>query len=211
METFLVGLVGIVVGSLVAVFGVRVFFLLLPLWGFVAGVALGAQGVATLLNEGFLATVLGWGAGIALGLLFAILAGVWFWAAILILAGTVGWSLVAGLLVGIGMEPGLLVGLAGLAGAAALVVLAIVIDAPVVYVAVLTSFGGAAFAVTGALLVLGRLAPADLDGGAVGAMRGYPLAFIAWLGLGVVALGYQLIEARASGSDLRARLDRPVL
>jgi hypothetical protein len=208
MEALVVGLSGIVIGSLVAVFGVRVFFLLLPLWGFLAGFALGAQGVASLLGEGFLVTVLGWGAGLAVGVLFAILAGLWFWASILILAGTVGWALVAGLLVALGMQPGLLVFLAGLAGAAALVVLAIVIDAPVLYVAVLTSFGGAAFAVTGALVVLGRVEVGALDGGVVAAMRSYPLAFLAWLGLAVVALGYQLLEARARSTDLSAPLNR---
>lgn len=208
MEALLVGLSGIVIGSLVALFGVRVFFLLLPVWGFLAGFALGAQGVASLLDEGFLVTILGWGAGLAVGVLFAILAGLWFWASILILAGTVGWALVAGLLVALGMEPGLLVFLAGLAGAAALVVLAIVIDAPALYVAVLTSFGGAAFAVTGALVVLGRVELGSLDGGVVAAMRSYPLAFLAWLGLSGLALGYQLLEARARSTDLRAPLNQ---
>ena len=208
MEALVVGLSGIVIGSLVAVFGVRVFFLLLPVWGFLAGFALGAQGVASLLDEGYLVTILGWGAGLAVGVLFAILAGLWFWASVLILAGTVGWALVAGLLVALGMEPGLLVFLAGLAGAAALMVLAIVIDAPTLYVAVLTSFGGAAFAVTGALVVLGRVELGTLDGGVVAAMRSYPLAFLAWLGLAVVALGYQLLEARGRSTDLSAPLNR---
>lgn len=209
MEALIVGLAGVVIGSLVAMFGVRVFFLLLPVWGFLAGFALGAQGVASLLDEGFLVTVLGWAAGLAVGVLFAILAGLWFWASILILAGSVGWSLVAGLLVAAGMEPGPLVFLAGLAGAAVLVVLAVIIDAPTLYVAVLTSFGGTAFAVTGALVVLGRVELGALDGGVVAAMRSYPLAFLAWLGLAVVALGYQLFEARGRSGDLRAPLGHP--
>lgn len=209
MEAFLVGLVGVIVGTLVAAFGVRVFFLLLPAWGFVAGFMLGAQGVSSILGEGFAATVFGWGTGIGLGVLLAILAGVFFWASIMILAGTVGWALVTGLLLAVGMEPGLLPFLAGLAGGAALIVLAIVIDAPTVYVAVLTSLGGAAYAMAGALLMLGRLGLGDLDGGPIAAMRGYPIAAIAWLALAAVALGYQLLDARARSTDLRGRLDRP--
>jgi hypothetical protein len=209
MEAVLVGLVGIIVGTLVAVFGVRVFFLLLPAWGFVGGFLLGAQGIHSILGEGFAVTLLGWGAGIGLGILFAILAGVFFWASIVILAGTVGWVLAAGLLLAVGVEPGLLVLLAGLAGAAALILLAILIDAPTLYVAVLTSFGGAAYAVAGALLVLGRITLDDLDGGPVAAMRGYPIAAIAWLGLAAVALGWQVLEARARSTDLGGRLDRP--
>jgi hypothetical protein len=210
METLVVGLVGVIVGTLVAVFGVRVFFLLLPAWGFIAGFVVGAAGVSAILGEGFAATVLGWGAGIGLGVLFAILAGVFFWASILILAGTVGWALVAGLLLAVGTEPGLLPFLAGLAGAAALIVLAIVIDAPIVYVAVLTSLGGSAYAIAGALLMLGRLELADLEGGPIAAMRGYPVATVAWLGLAALALGYQLLDARTRSGDLQGRLDRPV-
>jgi len=209
MEALLVGLVGIIVGTLVAVFGVRVFFILLPAWGFVGGFLLGAQGVHSILGEGFAVTVLGWAAGLGIGVLFAILAGVFFWASIIILAGTVGWALVAGLLLAVGMEPGLLVFLAGLGGAAALIVLAILIDAPTVYVALLTSFGGAAYAVAGALLVLGRISLDDLDGGPVAAMRGYPIAAVAWLGLASIAVGWQVLEARARSTDLRGRLDRP--
>ena len=209
MEAFLVGLVGVIVGTLVAVFGVRVFFLLLPAWGFIAGFVAGAGAVSAILGEGFAATVLGWGTGIGLGVLFAILAGVFFWASILILAGTVGWALVTGLLLAVGMDPGLLPFLAGLAGAAALVVLAIVIDAPTVYVAVLTSLGGTAYAVAGALLMLGRLGLADLDGGPIAAMRGYPIAALAWLARGALALGNQLLEARARSADLQGRLDLP--
>lgn len=59
MEAFLVGLVGVIVGTLVAAFGVRVFFLLLLVWGFVAGFKLGAQGVSSIFGEGFAATVFG--------------------------------------------------------------------------------------------------------------------------------------------------------
>jgi hypothetical protein len=210
MEAVLVGLVGVVVGSLVAVFGVRVFFLLLPAWGFVAGFLLGAQGVSSVVGEGFAATVLGWGAGLGVGALFAILAGAFFWASVLILAGTVGWALVAGLLVAIGMEPGPLLFLAGLGGAAVLVVLAIIIDAPTVYVAVLTSIGGAAYAVAGAMLMLGRLGLADLDGGPIAAMRGYPISAFAWLALAAIATGYQLLDARTRSTDLGGRLDRPM-
>jgi len=209
MEAFLIGLVGIIVGTLVAAFGVRVFFVLLPAWGFVGGFLLGAQGVHSILGEGFAVTVLGWGAGIGLGVLFAVLAGVFFWASIIILAGTVGWALVAGLLLAVGMEPGLLVFLAGLGGAAALIVLAILIDAPTLYVALLTSFGGAAYAVAGALLVLGRIGLDDLDGGPIAAMRGYPIAAVAWLGLAALAVGWQVLEARSRSTDLRGRLDRP--
>jgi hypothetical protein len=78
--------------------------------------------------------------------------------------------------------------LAGLAGVAAAIVLAIVIDAPTVYVAVLSSLGGAAYAVTGARLVLGRLEVGNLDGRPIAVMRGYPMSWFLPIPVGYVVL-----------------------
>lgn len=210
MESFLVGLAGILGGTLVALFGVRVFYLLLPLWAFLAGVVIGGDVVAVVLGDGFLATATGWIAGLGLGVVLALLAGLWFWAAVLVLAAGAGWALGGGIAVALGMDAGLLWLAAGLAGAVLLVVLAIAVNAPTLLVAVLTSFGGAAYAVAGALLALGRLGLADLDGGAVAALRGYPLSVVAWLVLSVAALAYQLMEARDRSLPLLGRPDRPV-
>lgn len=210
MESIVVGIAALVVGALVATWGVRVFFLLLPLWGFIAGLAIGAQGLAAVLNEGFLATLVSWAAGIALGLVFAVTAVLWVWAAVIVLAFSVGTTVGSGLLLALGFSPGILPFAAGIVLGAALVVLAIAIDAPVLLVAILTSLGGAAYAVAGALLFLGRLELADLSGGAVGAIRGEPLAVVGWLVLAAAALVVQLQEARGGIAGLRLRLDQPV-
>jgi hypothetical protein len=210
MESFVVGLVGILAGTLVAAFGVRVFYVLLPLWAFVAGFVVGGDVVTSVLGDGFLATAAGWVAGLGLGVILAILSGLWYWAAVLVLAASVGWSLATGLAAALGAQPGLVMLAAGLAGAGLLVVLAIVVNAPTLLVAILTSFGGVAYAVAGALLVLGRIGLADLDGGAVAALRDYPLSVGAWLALSVVALGYQVMEARDRSVALLVRPDQPV-
>lgn len=210
MDAFVVGLVGVIVGSLVAAFGVRVFFVLLPVFGFVAGFVIGADAATALFGEGFLATLLSWGLGLAGGIALAIFAGLFFWGAIVVLSGAVGWAAGSGILVGLGVEPGLLTFVAGAAGAAALIILAVAIDAPTIYVAILTSAGGAAWAVAGALLLIGRVELGALSGGVFAVLREYPLAVLAWLALSVVAVGYQLFDARARGQDLRARLDNPI-
>jgi hypothetical protein len=210
LESVLAGVAALVVGGLVATYGVRVFYLLLPLWGFLSGFVLGAQGVATLLNEGFLATVVGWGAGIALGAVFAVTAILWVWAAVLVLAFTVGSTVGSGLLIDLGLNPGILPFAAGLALGVALVVVAIAIDGPTLLVAILTSFGGAAWVVAGALLVLGALEIADLSSGAIGALRDAPLAIVGWLVVAVAALVVQLQEARGGLAGLRLHLDQPV-
>ena len=207
MESIIVGTVALVVGALVATWGVRVFFVLLPLWAFITGVAIGAQGLAAVLNEGFLATLLSWGAGIVLGVVLAVTATLWIWAAVLVLAFGVGTTVGSGILLALGFEPGILPFAAGIALGAALVVLAIAIDAPVLLVAVLSSLGGAAYIVAGALLILGRLEVADLSGGAVAALRDQPLALVGWLVLAAGALVVQLQEARGGLAGLRVPLD----
>ena len=77
-----------------------------------------------------------------------------------------------------------------------------------VLVAVLTAFGGAGFVVTGAALILGLVETGTLADGVLGAIRGQPLAVVAWLGLSVVALAQQLVDASDGGLGLATRLDR---
>ncbi len=208
MDAVILGVVGLLVGALVTTYGVRLFYLLLPLWGFVAGVMLGAQGVSELLGDGFLATAASWAAGLVLGVTFAVTATLWFWAAVLVLAFSVGSGIGSGLLVTLGIDPGVLTFAAGLALGAALVVLAIAIDAPVLLVAALSALGGAALVVTGAMLILGRLEPSDLADGPVGALRGEPLLIAGWLALAALGLVHQLLDSADGNIGLRTRLDR---
>jgi hypothetical protein len=210
MDAVILGVVGLLVGAVVALYGTRVFYVLLPLFGFVAGFVLGAQGVAALLDEGFLATVIGWGAGLILGVVFAVTALLWVWAAVLVLAFAVGTSLGSSVLLAIGFSPGVLPFAAAVVTGAVLVVAAVVLDAPTLLVALLTSLGGAAYLVAGALLFLGRIPLGDLSGGAIGALRDQPLALVGWLLVAAAAFVYQLQESGGGMAGLRTRLGQPV-
>jgi hypothetical protein len=208
VDSIVLGLAGIAIGALVAGFGVRVFYLLLPLWGFVSGVLLGAEAVTALAGDGVFATLLSWAIGIGTGLLFAAVAALWFWAAVIILALGAGAALGSGVLVGIGIEPGLLTFLAGLATGVAFAAVAYVLDAPTLLVALLTSYGGAAYGIAGAYVLIGRVAIADLADGPLAPLREHPLGLLAWLGLGTLALAYQLMDARGRRVPLLATLPR---
>jgi hypothetical protein len=209
MQALILGIVLMVLGGAVAMYGTRLFYVLLPVWGFLAGFVLGADVFATLFGEGFLATIAGWGVGLVTGIVFAVVAGVWFWAAVVILAGGVGWAVGTGLLAAIGMIGGLLPLVAGAVVAALFAIVAIAIDAPKLLVAVLTAIGGAAYSVAGVMMVLGRIETGGLTHGAIAAIWGFPLAVVAWLIVAAIALGFQLVEARGRSMDLRARLDAP--
>jgi hypothetical protein len=204
-QALILGLVAIVVGALVSAYGARGFFLLLPLWGFVAGFLLGAQMVAGLLGEGLLATVAGWAMGFVVGAGFALLASLWWWASIVILSATVGYIVGSGLLAAIGLDPGLLTVVAGLALGAVFAVGAIALDVPTLLVAGLTALGGAAYVIGGAYLVLGQITVEQLREGPLGALEGRPLALLGWLALAFVALGYQWLDMRRARFEAFSR------
>ncbi len=205
MDAILIGVVAIVVSGLVAAYGARGFFLLLPLFGFVLGFLLGGQVVAAIAGEGLFATLLGWALGVGAGLAFALLAGLWWWAAIVILFGVVGYEIGSGLLIAFGAEPGLIPFLAGLALGVVLAGAAIVFDAPTLLVVAVTAFGGSAYVVAGAFLVLGQITVEQLRDGPIGALHGNPLGLVAWVVLGLLALGFQFVDTRRIGFELIER------
>ena len=197
----LLGIVAIVVGALIAAYGARGFYLLLPLFGFVVGFLLGAQVIAALVGDGVFATVLSWVVGFIVAVGFAALAGLWWWAAVLILFAVVGFDIGSGLLIAIGVDPGLLTWLAGVVVAIAFAVVAIVADAATLLVVAVTALGGAAYAVAGLFLVFGQITTEALKDGPLGSLAGHELGIVLWLVLAAAAFGYQYFDTRRIGFE----------
>jgi hypothetical protein len=198
VETLLVATVAILVGLVMAAFGTRLFYILLPLWGFLTGFMLGADLVASIAGEGLFATLGGWLAGAGLGLLLAALSGLWFYGAVLVLGAGLGAAVASGLLASLGIDGGLVTLIVGLAAGIAVGVVVILTDAPALLVAAITGYGGATWALAGALLLLGRIQLADLHGvGAAGALRGDVPALLAAFVAGTLAFVYQLRDLRS--------------
>ena len=74
MRDVLFGLLAIAAGALFCFAGFLAFRLVIPLWGAFVGFALGAGILATAGDEGFLRTGLSWLVGLAVALVFALLA-----------------------------------------------------------------------------------------------------------------------------------------
>jgi hypothetical protein len=169
LEGFLLGVIALAVGAAFTFYGFKFFLILLPLWAFVAGFAAGAQAMSVLFGEGFLATVLGWVIGFLTGAVFAVISYLWFWAAVVILAGMVGYQLGLGFMAlfnlhGFGaVAVGVIVGVVFAVGA-------IVLGVPRALVVALTALGGSATMVAGALLIIGKIKPESLGDGVVGAI-----------------------------------------
>ena len=135
-------IIALIIGVLALIAGYRLFLLLLPIWGFFAGFAMGTHATALLFGTGFLATVTSWIIGFVVGLIFAVLSYLIYIVGVALLSAAFGYFLGAGLML-LFLDPGLIVTLVGLAGAVlmAIVVLAFNIQKPVLEF--ITSFGGA--------------------------------------------------------------------
>lgn len=206
METVLVAAVAITVGLVVGAVGTRMFYLVLPLWGFLIGLVLGADLMASIAGDGLFATLGGWLAGAGLGLMLAALAGLWFYGAVLVLGIGLGATVASGLLAAVGVEGGLLTLAVGAAAGVGVALVVIVTDGPSVLVAAITAYAGATWVTIGGMLLMGQVQIADLHGvGAAGAMRGDVPALALAFALGTLAFGYQALDLRARGIEALRR------
>jgi hypothetical protein len=169
LEGILLGLVALVIGAAFTFYGFRFFLILLPLWGFVIGFSAGAQLLGLLFGEGFLATISGWVVGFVFGIGFALISYLWYWAAIVLLAGGVGYEIGLGLMALVNITGWLAVAI-GLILAVIFVVGAIALHVPRLMIVVMTAIGGAAILTGGVLMVIGTIQPGQLDSGIVGAI-----------------------------------------
>jgi Domain of unknown function (DUF4203) len=206
IEGIVIGLIGVVLGAVFCVAGFRWFMLLLPIWGLFVGFMVGAGATATLLGEGFLASALGIVVGIVVALLFALLSWFYWWGAVLVVAGSLGYVVAHWLLVAIGFngDGWLTVGISIVAGLAVGVV-AFLINAPKYVAILLTAFAGAAWLAAGIALFLGLIKPEDLPNGALAAVytQGW-LWILIWALAGAAGVVAQLQMTARMEQDLVA-------
>jgi hypothetical protein len=107
-EILCMATIALLFGLVVAFNGYRLFLFLLPIWGFFSGFLLGAQTIDALFNTGLLATVTGWVVGFFVGLLFAVLAYLFYIVAVGIISFSLGYGATMGVLGWLGLDPGFL-------------------------------------------------------------------------------------------------------
>ena len=169
-HTVLVSLLLILLGLAMCFAGYRFFVILLPIWGFFAGFQFGATIFTNLFGQGFVSTVISWVVGLLVGFTAAILAYLFYAAAVLLLAGFVGYQLGVGVMTSFGVQEGWLTFLVGLLIGVALVALALYLHLPKVLILILTAFAGAGTLLAGIFLALGRISLDNLRSGEVGAL-----------------------------------------
>ena len=185
----LIGILSVLLGLAVATMGLRLWFWMLPVLGFVAGFFLGTIAVFQLFGDGILATVLSWLVGVVVGIAFALISWFWWYAGVIIAAGSAGAGIATGLAASVGADRDWVLVVAGIIGAAIFVLGALLLNLPIYIVIANTAIAGALGAVAGLLLIFDRLELDNLGGGqAVAIVRdslGWWLLWVAIAGIGV--------------------------
>ncbi len=153
----LMAILAVVIGLAFAFGGWRFFLLLLPLWAFVVGFSIATEGMRALTGDGTFATVTGWIVGLVVAVVAAGLSYLFYYAAIAIFAGTVGYALGAAAWGIIGNEQGIIAFVLGLVVGVVFAIGALVLNVPRLLVIVLTGLGGAAAIVAGWFLLTGQI------------------------------------------------------
>ncbi|MFZ4810427.1 MAG: DUF4203 domain-containing protein [Ilumatobacteraceae bacterium] len=163
MKDVLIGLVAIVVGAMFCYRGYLAMRLIIPIWGAFAGFALGAGIVDAITGDGFLVGVAGWVTGVAIAVLFAGLAYLYYEVSVLIGMAAIGFVLGSSVMVALGVTWSWVIIIVGVAVGTLLAALAIIADLPMVLLTVLTAAAGASTVVTGLMLLTNTLSTGDLS------------------------------------------------
>jgi hypothetical protein len=199
VEGVIIGLLAIVIGLAWAFYGLKLFAILLPIWAFFFGLIAGAQWGVEIFGQGFFASVLSWGIGLVFGLVLAAISFFWYYAAIVILGGAVGYALGVGFFDWLGLGTGFIVVLIGLIVGAIFAIGTFTLGVPILLVMVFSAFSGAAAAVNGVLILFGTIKLDTLDQGIFGALFTQGIVgTVIFLVLGAAALFYQMRDVGQS-------------
>jgi len=153
----LFGLLAVAIGVAVCFAGLRLWFWLLPVWGFVVGFLGGAGLVTWLAGDGFLSTTLGIVVGLVVGIGASLIAYLWWYIGAIMAAGSAGASLGTTLFAAIGIDSSVVLFIVGLVFAVVFALGALVLALPIYMVAFSTGIAGATIIIAGVLLVIDRL------------------------------------------------------
>lgn len=195
MQAILIAVLSFLVGVTLLLYGYRIFHMMLPVWGFLAGFWLGADLTALILGTGFLSTLAGWIVGFFIGSIFAALSHLYHQVQIGVIGAVIGYAIGSGLLEALGLGPGILSFLAGLVLAVIVAALFYVLEIKRVVITATTAAAGANGVLLAVLLLIGRIPVENLQssGSPVQAvLRDSWFWLLIWLAVGVLGYVYQL-------------------
>lgn len=195
LESIIIGVLAIAIGLGWAFYGLKVFTILLPIWAFFFGLTSGAQWSQDIFGQGFLSTVLSWGIGLVFGIVLAAVSYLWYYAAITIAGGALGYMLGVGFMDWLGIDAQILGIVVGLIVGAVFAAATFLLGVPAWLIIIFSGVSGAAAVVTGVLIFLSKISVEDLGSGVI---RGLltpkdfgPIGVISWIVIAAVAIYWQ--------------------
>jgi hypothetical protein len=198
ITTIFISIFALLLGLAICFVGYRLFLVFLPIWGFFAGLYIGAMGTATLFGGGFLADVTGLVVGVIVGLITGILSYLFYLVGVVIVAGVIGWIAGTGLMTAIGLEPGLVVTLVGLAFAVGLIIVTLIFNLQKYAIIGITSIMGADLLVLSGLLLFNRVSVEQLQAGSNLVEPILQSSWFTWLVWAVLAVAGIVVQIRAN-------------
>ena len=196
-EMFCATIIALAFGTLVCFAGYRLFLVLLPIWGFFVGFALGAQTMQAIFGDAFLGTVTSWVVGFVVAVIFAVLSYLFYFFAVIMIAAGLGYGLGTGIMTTF-MDMGVIPWIVGIVAAVALVAVTIMFNLQKYVIVAATALGGALLAIGTLMLGAQGVAMVDLTDQPVRAMlNAGPLWAILFLGLAAAGIVVQLMSTRA--------------
>ena len=150
-------LFGLLLGAALLFVGYRFFLVMLPIWGFFAGLWLGAYTVTAIFGTGFLSSATGLIAGIVVGVIGAVLSYLFYLVGVAIVAGAVGAALGSGIMTALGFDPGFLVTIVAIVSALVAVGLTLLLSLQKYVIIALSAIAGADLIVLSGLILVGRI------------------------------------------------------
>ncbi|MEM8620197.1 MAG: DUF4203 domain-containing protein [Actinomycetota bacterium] len=161
MNDIVAAVLAILTGLVFCYRGYLAMRIVIPIWGAFAGFVLGA-GLAGG-DDGFLGNATSWIVGIALALLFGLIAYLYYEVAVILGMMAIGFVLGTSLMVAFGVSWSWVVTLVGVIVAIALAVIGVIGDLPMVLLTVLTALAGASTVVLGLMLLFNVIDASDLN------------------------------------------------
>ena len=203
-EGIIVGLVAIAVGGAWAFYGLSLFTILLPLWAFVFGFLVGLQWSHDVFGQGFMTTVLGWVIGVLFGFFLGAISYFWYYAAVTIAAGALGYAFGVGILDALNIDAAILGIVVGLIVGGILAVLTFIAGVPAFLIVAFSAITGAAGVVNGVFILLGRIKVENLESNLLsGLLTDGIIAVGAWIILSGIAIFWQLQRISESAVAIR--------
>jgi hypothetical protein len=195
LTTIILALFAVLLGAAFCFVGYRFFLVMLPIWGFFAGLWLGAYTVTLIFGTGFLATTTGLVVGVVVGIIGAVLSYLFYLVGVVIVAAALGGALGSGIMGALGFDPGLVTAIVAIVSALVAVALTLLLNLQKYVIIVLSVIAGAALMVLAGMLVFGQVTVAQLQasGGLIEPIfQGSWFWGIVWLVLAVAGIVFQI-------------------